>query len=145
MIVNIISNNVYNVLYNLLMIIFYLTMVKMVSLDRIPFIIIWVRLLNFGTFLLNFRSVFYTIRYRIQIKYYKVERHLNQIYKYKSDPKISFKMQCCGYLRSNDINLLIEDICRTVLDIRQFAIHKFLQFMKILEYWYILQFLTFKS
>lgn len=40
MIVNIISNNVYNVLYNLLMIIFYLTMVKMVSLDRIPFIII---------------------------------------------------------------------------------------------------------
>lgn len=118
MIVNIISNNVYNVLYNLLMIIFYLTMVKMVSLDRIPFIIIWVKLLNFGTFLLNFRSVFYTIRYRIQIKYYKVERHLNQIYKYKSDSKISFKMQCCGYLRSNDINLLIEDICRTVLDIR---------------------------
>lgn len=40
---------------------------------------------------------------------------------------------------------MVEDICRTVLDIRQFAIYKFLQFMKILEYLYILQFLTFKS
>lgn len=39
------------------------------------------------------------------MKYYKVERDLNQIYKYKSDPKISLKMQCLGYLRSNDINL----------------------------------------